>query len=457
MTRASQAQDSPYGQLDESRNTHGGGIPLSGAVGRLATAQVFAALTALVTGPLQARALGADGRGALAAVTVPLTLFPLLATMGLGVYASRAAARGVPLGKLTASVGGVLLAIGLLGALAADPLAELLARQRETVETFLRIGFLCTPLFLFTYFLFALNQGLERWRALMWHRLFWPLFGTAAIVVLYATDTLTLRTAAAVFIVVSLLNVIPLLGVLRRLGPLRFDAPMARGAVAFGIPAWIGLLAYHANISLDQLLMIRLVDSRELGLYAVAVTLAYFSTTITGPLQVAIVPRSARGDRELVIRAFRTIVWLIGALSAAVALATPLLVPLLFGSDFSDAIPMVWILLLAGLPLTGTMVLGAALSAAGRPGSPARGELGALAVMIPALFIFLPKWGGVAAAVISLVGYSINLAVQLWTAKRVFGGSLSTYLVLRAEDVRWFREFLRSRLAGLRLRWAASQ
>jgi O-antigen/teichoic acid export membrane protein len=455
MTRIGPASDSPR-QLYEPAESHGTETPLSGAVGRLTMVQVFGAMTALVTGPLQARALGAEGRGELAAVTVPLTLLPLLTNMGLGVYVSRAAARGATLGKLTASVGGMFVVIGLLGALAAYPLAALLGHRSGTVETFLRVGFLCAPLYLFSYFLWALNQGLERWSALVWYRLVWPLFGTAAIVCLYALDALTLPTACSVYIACSLLSVVPLLGVLRGVGKLRLDAGMTREALVFGLPAWIGLLAYHANISLDQLLMIPLVDSRQLGLYAVAVTLAYFSTTITGPLQVAIVPRSARGDRELVIRAFRSIIWLIGALSIAIAAAAPVLVPLLFGSDFSDAVPMAWILLVAGLPLTGTMVLGAALSAAGRPGSPARGELVALAVMVPALFIFLPKSGGIAAAIISLIGYSINFTVQFRAARRLFGGSLSSYLVLRGADVRWFRERIRARIKALQPRSAPS-
>jgi O-antigen/teichoic acid export membrane protein len=455
MTRIGPAADSPH-PLYESAEPDRKDAPLSGAVGRLTMVQVFGAATALVTGPLQARALGVEGRGELAAVTVPLTLLPLLTNMGLGVYVSRAAARGATRGTLTASVGGMLIVIGLLGALAAYPLAALLGHRSGTVETFLRVGFLCAPLYLFGYFLWALNQGLERWSALVWYRLVWPLFGTAAIVCLYAVDALTLATACSVFITCSLLSIVPLLGVLRGVGELRLEAGMTREALVFGLPAWIGLLAYHANISLDQLLMIPLVDSRQLGLYAVAATLAYYSTTITGPLQVAIVPRSARGDRELVIRAFRSITWLIGALSIAIAGAAPVLVPLLFGSAFSDAVPMAWILLVAGLPLTGTMVLGAALSAAGRPGSPARGELVALAVMVPALFIFLPRSGGIAAAIISLIGYSINFTVQLRAARRVFGGSLSSYLVLRGADVRWLRERIRAGIRALQPRSARS-
>ena len=143
MTRTEEGSNPPQPVSDDAPERHAAPPRLSGAVGRLAIAQVLGTLTALITGPLQARALGVDGRGLLAAVTVPLTLLPLLANLGLGVYTSRAAARGVRIGTLIASVAGILVAAGLLIALASSPLAALLGHQSDTAETFLWVGFLC--------------------------------------------------------------------------------------------------------------------------------------------------------------------------------------------------------------------------------------------------------------------------------------------------------------------------
>ena len=302
------------------------------------------------------------------------------------------------------------------------------------------------PLFLFGYFLWALNQGLERWTALVWYRLVWPLGGTAAIVCLYALDALTLAAACSVFIAGALLSVVPLLGALRGVERLRFDPAMAREAVRFGLPAWIGQLAYHANISLDQLLMIRLVDSRELGLYAVAVTVGYFSLAITGPLQVAIVPRSARGEAQLVVRAARSILWLIAALSVVVAALAPIFLPLLFGrrslrrSDGLDTAR-------GGITVDGHHGVGSSIERGWAPGVHCSGGAARARVMIPALVLLLPSGGGIAAAAISLVGYSINFGVQLGASKRVFGGSLSNYLRLHGDDVRWLYGRLRTFIA----------
>src|SRR3954465_10355366 len=52
-------------------------------VASLVGANMFIPATALITGPILARALGPEGRGIFAAVTTPLLLASLLGTLGL--------------------------------------------------------------------------------------------------------------------------------------------------------------------------------------------------------------------------------------------------------------------------------------------------------------------------------------------------------------------------------------
>src|SRR4051794_36451179 len=170
-------------------------MPLRKATGRLAGAQVFAAVTAFITGPLQARALGPDGRGALAAILVPLTVIPLIANFGLNVYVSRMAARGAQLGRLLGSIGALVLGVGVVLALLSVPLAHLLAGGRHVVFLSLAIGFGLMPLSLLTILVLWLNQGLEQWQAVVWHRLIPPLLMTAGLIALYVTDHLTVGVA----------------------------------------------------------------------------------------------------------------------------------------------------------------------------------------------------------------------------------------------------------------------
>jgi O-antigen/teichoic acid export membrane protein len=88
-------------------------------------------LAALVTSPLQAHALGPQGRGELAAVTVVLGLVGALGDLGLGAYAVRESARGRAVRTLVGSVGGQLLVLGIVYALAAPIIAGFVADGRD--------------------------------------------------------------------------------------------------------------------------------------------------------------------------------------------------------------------------------------------------------------------------------------------------------------------------------------
>src|SRR5262249_46311124 len=158
---------------------------------------------------------------------------------------------------------------------------------------------------------------------------------------------------------------------------------------------------------------IRLTSSTQLGLYAVAATLASFSLVLTASLQTAIFPRSAREDRDLAMRATRVTLAGVALASLAVGAITPFLLPALFGANFSHAVPMALILLAAGVPYAGAQILGVVLTAWGPPKPAARAEMLALAVTLPGVFILIPPFGGGGAAVVSLVAYSASFAAQL--------------------------------------------
>ena len=82
-------------------------------------------LSALVTGPLLARALGPDGRGVMAALMAPISLANLMFTLGLPDSLAYHVARGRiatgPAVKI-ALIGGMLCgAVGAIGLLTAAP------------------------------------------------------------------------------------------------------------------------------------------------------------------------------------------------------------------------------------------------------------------------------------------------------------------------------------------------
>ena len=413
-------------------------------VGSLMAVNVLTALAGLVTGPLQARALGPAGRGDLAAILVPLTLAPQILSLGVGVYAARESARGRNIGELVGSLGAVMLAVGTVGAVAGIPLAAYLADGRDVVQLFLTIVFALLPLTLVGTVVFSMLGGLERWRLLVSLRLFPVLLGLIGVVALYLLDALTVTSAAILALVGGLASTVAPLVIMRG-ERLRASRRTAAEATRFGLKSWVGGLANLANARLDQLLMIRLVTPAELGFYAVAVTLAGVSNFLTGAVGPPLVTRIAKGDRGIVPRALRVTLSITALGNVALAAATPFLLPLLFGSSFEPAVDMTLVLLVAALPLAGIVVLTSALHADGQPVVPSLAEVATLVVTVIGLALLLDPLGGLGAALVSVVAYSINFGIQLTVVRRSFGGRLRDYLVPSPTDLRWGWQLLRRR------------
>ncbi len=416
---------------------------LSHIVGRLSLVNVLIAAVGFVTGPLQARALGPTGRGELAAILVPFTLAPQILGLALGAYAVREVASGRrTVNELAGSVGLPLLVIGVLGMAGAMPAAAALAEGNDTIETYLAIGFLLLPIGLLGGLGVSILGGLERWTLLIVTKLIAVLVPFVGIIALYVTGEMTVGRVAVMTISGGVLSVLPALAVMVRAGRPIFRAAIAGASVKFGLRTWVGGLAQLANARLDQLLMIPLVSSRELGLYAVAVALAGVSSFLSGALGPPLITRVSQGDTAIVPRALRVTLGAMTLMNVALAAVTPVVLPLLFGSAFDDAVNQAFVLLIAGIPLAGIYVLAAALAADGVPGAPSVGEGIALALTMPGLLILVPPLGGMGAAIVSLVAYTASFAYQLVVVRRRMGGDLRAYLVPRREDVRWARSLL---------------
>jgi O-antigen/teichoic acid export membrane protein len=417
-------------------------LRLSGIVARLTVANALAAAAGLITGPLLARALGASGRGDLAAILVPFSLAPSVLSLGIPAFAYCELPRGRAVDEVIGSLGLPLLALGVAAAVAAVPVADALAGGRETVRLFLIIGFLCMPILMVAGLVSSSLGALERWRRVVATRLIPFAVAFAAIAVLSAVGRLTVATAAAFTLLGALLSLLPGLSLLTERGRPVFRLALAREGVGFGLKSWVGALALMANARLDQLLMITAVAPRELGLYAVATTLAGASGLATGALSPPLMARVAAGQTHLLPQALRITLAATVALNVALGLATPTLLPALFGPEFREAVAMAIVLLAAGVPFAGASVLSSALQADGAPLIPSLGEGIALVITVAGLATLLGPLGGLGAAIVSLAAYSASFTFQLIMARRRIAAPLSAYLLASRIDLRWARNLL---------------
>jgi len=128
---------------------------------------------------------------------------------------------------------------------------------------------------------------------------------------------------------------------------------LALGA-RFHVGAVLALLAGQA----DRMLLLLLFDDATIGQYVVAWTFASSGlATVTHAVSFVLLPVLAAEPDRARARALlttglrRTALFLYLGVAASLAV-TPLLLPLLFGAAFADAVPAAMLLLLATVPLT---------------------------------------------------------------------------------------------------------
>jgi O-antigen/teichoic acid export membrane protein len=303
---------------------------------------------------------------------------------------------------------------------------------------------------MFILTLIDVSIGLEDWRPVITCRVIPPVASAICIPLLFLTHTLTVTSAAIVSFAASTALLIPLLGTWRRCRPLGFELAELKEGIVYGAKCWIGGLSGLANNRLDQLLMVALVSSRVLGLYAIAVTLAtFFISPITSAIGTAATPRVARGADELAQRVCRMTLYGALTVSLGVAILSPFVIRYVFGAAFVAALPMTLILLVGTVPNAAGGMLSMSVSASGHPGYSARGETLGLVVTVTGLAVALPTLGGVGAAIVSVAAYTTQLAYMLHAARRTHGGSYRDYLVLNAQDRQILSGLIRRRVARL--------
>lgn len=411
-----------------------GGIQLV-ALGNLA-GPVFA----LATGPVLARALGPDGRGVLAVSMTALVFAPLLFSIGIPAALVYFGARGLLSWQLYRRLLVVALALGGAGSVLT---LAYMAALGQTYDTLLVVA-VALPVVLVLDCLRGLLQADRRFGAIAQEAWLGAGIRFCAIIVLAWLDALTPVTGTCIVVLVSMAQTAPWIGKARHL--------LAAGAVATAVVApgalaryagatWLGQFASLSNTRIDQAVLAFFTSSKEIGLYAVAVTWTELPVFLVGAAQRVALTRGGTdwGD-AMAARTTRLAIASGTVLAAVLALGAPFILPLLFGREFEGAVRLSYVLLPGVLVGFGGAMFGSLLAARGRPGSRSLGELVGLLVTAAGLVTVVPTYGAIGAAATSSVCYTA-IAVVCWYFLRRTGFREPIVLVT-LEDLRWLKEYL---------------
>jgi O-antigen/teichoic acid export membrane protein len=199
----------------------------------------------------------------------------------------------------------------------------------------------------------------------------------------------------------------------------RIDWELAKKMVRYGVQVQSGDLSSAANLRLDQVLMSAWMPPAVLGLYVVAVSASQLSDVVALAWRIVATPRIARKEsvperRQLLQISFRQYLLVSVPFICLLALAFPVVIPILFGKAFRPSITAAEILLVGAVFLSAKNVLGGGLQALGSPWLVSRADLVALVVTAVTLPPLLWRLGIVGAAIASTLAYGTQLLVVLY-------------------------------------------
>lgn len=426
----------------------GRGIGLS-TLGNLA-----APIGALVSSPILAQALNSDGRGELAAATAPLFLATAGLTFGLPESITYITAREPWRRRRTLLVGlAVLTVVGGIGSLVIFSISPILSGHNSELASLIAISGAALAPSLIVAALRGLARGMMAWGYIAIEQILSSGMRLVPIVVLAMAGRLDVSSAVTITVISSVASAIVYLGLLS------FPRPQARtstpsepsvGMIRFGLGMWVGSAAGIVLARLDQMLILPLSDARSLGIYAVAVSICDVVRVFNKAVRDVIFAEQSKevDDSRLALASRCSTIITFGSAIAVVILAW-LLVPLLFGEEFTDVSRIIGIILIGTVVGNPGSVVAAGISARGRPLLRSLAITGGVVINVVLLFLLIPVWGADGAAWASAIANGITGWIVIFLGKRSFGMNPMWYVSFRRSDFSFLvsstRRFIRKR------------
>ncbi len=367
-------------------------------------------LAAAVTGPLLARALGPNGRGAMAATLAPLVLASVIATVAMPdavtyfVARNRAAATAVTFRALQ-----LTMASGGIGFLILACSVNLLLRNFPSEHRLFVYACATLPLALWVAVLRSCAQGLGNYRLVNAERWF-SAFGRLIILgVFFYLGLLDVASAVWITWLAIIGSGVFYMPLVIRLTAMIGKTAAPRELIPYGIKIWFGTVGALLVLRVDQVLISVMLGARPVGLYAVAVALAEIPQMAVIAVRELVLARLASGSGPHVLAKISRVVAVFAAISAVCgSIAAPLVLPTLFGNSFKDAVPLSQVLFTAMVPFAISIILGVGLAAINHPEGQTYATWLSCAAMLATLPPLVLYTGVMGAAVASLLSYTVG-------------------------------------------------
>lgn len=407
----------------------------------------------LATAPMLASALGPAGRGELAAATTALILGVSITTFGLPdalVYYS--ARKGPNHRNMVLKITALLGLAGLLCSACIFALSGFLSSGDAHLAKVISYSGLAAFPALILASVRGVASGLQAWALVTYEKVFSHGIRLLGLTAAYVLGALTLELAAFIMAVTQFIGILAYMRlprIARAHGTDTVTDPQWTQLLSFGSRVWVGSLTGALLLRVDQLLLLPLVGARQLGIYAVAVSIAEMALLFNYAVNMVMNAREAHAPSSEVLAMATRITGLVTSVGCvAIAMLSVWAVPLFFGDEFSPVVPVVWVLLLGTALGNPGSVVGAGLTGRGRPGLRSLSLTVALLINVACLLGLAPLLGAVGAAGATAAANVVFGTLNLLWFKRYYGVPIRTFLGIRRGDLVFLLEALRALRAG---------
>ncbi|MEJ7738571.1 MAG: oligosaccharide flippase family protein [Chitinophagaceae bacterium] len=212
------------------------------------------------------------------------------------------------------------------------------------------------------------------------------------------------------------------------------------------------LVAFAANVifffvyRVDYWFVKTYCSAEDLGNYIQVSKLGQLIITLPSIMASAVFPMVAGGQKEEVNRGLKRLsrisLIVIGACCFSLAVTGKWIFPVIFGSTFSSMYHPFILLIPGFLSISALYPLTAYYSGKNQMMVNIKGSLAALLFIMIADYIFIPRWGIRAAALISSMGYILYHAYVLMIFRKEYNTSLSGFFAIKRSDFVWMKDSL---------------
>lgn len=416
------------------------GVSLFKDIASVFFTKIFVLFVGLISSILVARALGAEGRGIMAAVLIYPQLLVAITEGGMRqaavLYLGQ---RRAPDAEVIGSLFSYMLVAGVAGYGMCYWLMMTIG-ESDFDHVMMAIAAAILPVTLATNALKGIFLGKEKIKD--FNKVTWiqKIIYVAGIGVFYISGELTVFTAVLMTLLAAAFNFVQAIFYLNKksLFSFSFRFKTFKDMFSIGFVYAIALFFIQANYKVDILILSWLSTPSEVGNYAIAVQLGELLWQLPAAVLVVLMSKTANSKgNEIVgtlckttrITLFITILFCIALLGASYFLIQPV-----FGAEFSSAFMML-VSLSLGLVLASVFKsINSYFAGKGNPYFTIKLMGAAVTLNIILNYLLIPNYGGVGAGIASTISYTFSAVGVLLALIKEENVKLLEPLIIKKED-----------------------